>query len=56
MSRKCVANLVTILRILLSLLLLCSAVFSSAFYAIYLICGFTDMADGWIARRMHSES
>ena len=54
--RKQVANIITISRIICSIVLLCCTVFSFGFYAIYLFCGFTDMVDGTIARKTKSVS
>ena len=51
-----VANVITSLRIFTSLALLFCPVFSSIFYALYLISGLSDMADGIIARKTHSVS
>ena len=53
---KQIANIVTGCRILGSVLLLFFPAFSVAFYTIYLICGFSDMIDGTIARKTHSTS
>ena len=50
------ANIITGLRILTSLALLFCPVFSPIFYALYLISGLSDMADGIIARKTHSVS
>ena len=50
------ANVITGLRIFISLLLLFCPVFSPIFYALYLIAGLSDMADGFIARRTNSVS
>ena len=54
--KKHIANAVTGLRILGSILLMFVPVFSIPFYAVYLICGLSDMADGAIARRTNSSS
>ena len=51
---KHVANIVTGFRILASLCMLCSSLFSPMFYITYLLCGFTDMIDGTIARKTNS--
>ena len=51
---KCMANIVTGLRILGSILLLFFPAFSLAFYLLYVICGLTDMIDGTIARKTNS--
>ena len=53
---KHVANIVTGFRILGSVLLLFFPAFSVEFYIIYIICGFSDMIDGTIARRTNSTS
>ena len=49
--KKHIANIVTGIRILGSMCMLCSSVFSPLFYSTYLLCGFTDMIDGTIARK-----
>ena len=54
--KKQIANLITSCRILLSIILLFCPVFSVCFYGIYLLCGFTDMVDGTIARKTNSVS
>ena len=51
---KHIANIITTCRILGSILLLFFPVFSSEFYIIYLLCGFSDMIDGPVARKTHS--
>ncbi len=48
------ANLITGCRMLCSILLLFFPVFSPGFFAVYLLCGFSDMADGAVARRWGS--
>ena len=53
---KNVANILTSFRIVGSVLLLFFPVFSEAFYSIYLLCGFSDMIDGTIARKTNSVS
>ena len=50
------ANLLTGCRILCAVLLLAFPPLSPAFCALYLTGGLTDMLDGWIARRTHTES
>ena len=45
------ANLVTGVRIVCSVVLLFFPAFSPPFYALYIIAGFTDMIDGAIARK-----
>ncbi len=54
--RKYIANIITGCRILCSGLLLFFPAFSIEFYIIYLICGFSDMIDGTIARKTNSTS
>ncbi len=49
-------NLLTALRILLSLVLLALTPPGAAFYAVYFLCGLTDAADGWLARRLGAQS
>lgn len=53
---KHIANIVTGFRILGSVLLLLFPAFSVEFYMIYIICGFSDMIDGTIARKTNSIS
>ena len=48
---KHAANIVTGCRILGSVLLLFFPAFSAEFYVIYILCGFSDMIDGTIARK-----
>ena len=45
------ANLITTVRIICSMVLLFCPVFSPAFYALYLTAGVSDMADGAFARK-----
>ena len=54
--KKQAANILTVFRILGSMLLLFVPVFSAAFYSVYLFCGFTDMIDGTVARMTGSAS
>ena len=51
---KHIANTVTGCRIFGSILLMFFPIFSPGFYIIYLLCGFTDMIDGTIARKTNS--
>ena len=53
---KHIANVITGCRIIGSILLLFFPAFSLAFYNTYLICGFSDMIDGTIARKTNSIS
>ena len=50
------ANAITGCRILLSAILLFAPVLSPLFTAVYLLAGFTDMADGFIARKTKTAS
>ena len=50
------ANVITGIRILVSVALLFCPVFSLFFYAMYLIAGLSDMADGIVARKTNSVS
>ena len=51
-----IANFVTRLRIVFSLIMLYFPVFSPGFYACYMLAGITDMVDGSVARRFGTES
>ena len=51
-----VANCITVSRILFSLLLLVFKPSSRLFFVFYLLCGATDILDGFIARKLHTES
>ncbi len=51
---KHIANIITGCRIIGSILLLFFPAFSLAFYIIYILCGFSDMIDGTIARKTDS--
>lgn len=53
---KKLPNIITIARILLSILLLILQPFSIFFIMTYIICGITDMLDGFIARATHTTS
>ena len=50
------ANMVTCCRIICSLWMLFFPAFSGGFYALYGLCGFTDMIDGAIARKTNTVS
>jgi len=51
-----IANIITASRIVLSMVMLCTRPFSTAFYATYIMAGITDMVDGSIARKMGTAS
>lgn len=50
------ANIITSIRILCSIILLFCPTLSPAFYVIYLAAGFTDMIDGTVARKTNTVS
>ena len=54
--KKHIANIIMGLRIVLSLPLLFIPLTSAWFYVLYLLCGFTDMIDGTVARKTKSAS
>lgn len=54
--KKRTADFVTGIRIFGSILLAFAPVFSVFFYALYLICGLSDMTDGIVARKTDSSS
>ena len=54
--KKQIANIVSSFRILFSICLLFCPVFAVGFYCTYILCGFTDMVDGTIARKTNSAS
>ena len=45
------ANFITVIRIICSIILLFCPVFSPAFYVLYIIAGVSDMIDGIVARK-----
>ena len=51
-----IANIITLSRIPFSLLLLVLPPKPFPFAAVYLLCGITDVLDGFLARRLHTES
>ena len=51
-----VANSITVSRMLFSLALLVLPPRSLPFAVLYLLCGLTDVLDGFIARKLHTES
>ena len=53
---RSLANCITAIRILCSIALLFFPAFSTAFYALYITAGVSDMIDGWVARRTHTAS
>lgn len=53
---KAIPNLLSISRIIFSVILIFIKPLSIAFFAIYIICGFSDIMDGYIARNMGTQS
>lgn len=51
---KHIANIITISRIVCSILMLRCELFSPQFYFAYIYCGLTDMIDGFVARKTGS--
>ena len=51
-----IPNIVTSLRLLGALIILCLKPFSLSFFIIYFITGFTDCIDGFLARKLNSVS
>ena len=54
--KKHIANIITSSRMVLSMPLLLIPLTSAWFYALYLLCGLSDMIDGTVARRTSSAS
>lgn len=50
------ANIITTIRILCSIVLLFCPALSVAFYALYITAGVSDMVDGWVAHKTNSVS
>lgn len=53
---KNLPNIITSIRVVLSLLLLLTEPLSLRFFIIYFLCGISDVADGYIARKTKSAS
>ena len=51
-----IANIITVSRIIFSALLLVFPQHSYSFAVLYLLCGVTDAIDGFLARKLHTES
>ena len=56
MTIRLLPNFITALRIAGSFSLLFCDVTGVAFWVLYVLCGITDIADGWVARKFHAES
>lgn len=53
---KSLANYITFTRMILTCVLFFLYPFSLAFFIVYILCGLTDILDGFIARRLHIET
>jgi len=53
---KAIPNCISVSRIIFSLILIFVKPLSTVFYAIYIICGLTDIVDGFIARKTGTTS
>lgn len=53
---KYIPNIITIIRIILSFFILSVKPLSPSYISLYLICGFSDILDGFIARKTKSTS
>ena len=53
---KHLANGITIVRIILAPFLLAMRPLEAAYILIYIICGVSDILDGYVARKMHTTS
>ncbi|WP_334075025.1 CDP-alcohol phosphatidyltransferase family protein [Paenibacillus sp. A14] len=53
---KTIPNLLSMLRIVFSLFLFVLPPVDPMFWTLYVVCGVTDILDGYIARRTHSSS
>lgn len=53
---KSIPNMITIIRIILSILIPIIQPFSILFWVIYVVCGLSDILDGFIARKWRLES
>ena len=54
--KKHIANIITSCRIVCSILMLFFSGFSVQWYILYLLCGFSDVIDGAVARKTNSVS
>jgi len=53
---KSIANYISISRIFVALTLALAKPLSIAFFSLYLLCGISDVLDGYIARKTHTTS
>lgn len=56
MLRPHIANIITLTRIIGSIDLISMPAFSKEFFAIYTYCGISDALDGFVARKLKTES
>lgn len=56
MTVKQIPNFITALRIVGTIVLLFIEPFTIGFYGLYTFCGFTDILDGYVARKYHAVS
>lgn len=54
--KKHIANIVTLSRVIGAVVLFCMKTISTSFVVVYVLCGFTDLIDGPIARKTNSSS
>ena len=53
---KRLPNVISVLRVAGSIGLLFCDVVGWPFWSLYVLCGLSDILDGWLARRLHAES
>ena len=56
MNDKNLANIITVSRIIVSISIAFVIPFSSTFFLLYSYCGISDIIDGFVARKTHTES
>ena len=56
MNVKNLANIITVSRIIVSISMVFVIPFSSTFFLLYSYCGISDIIDGFVARKTHTES
>ena len=56
MNDKNLANIITVSRIIVSISIAFVIPFSSIFFLLYSYCGISDIIDGFVARKTHTES
>ena len=53
---KYLPNILSSFRMVGAVALLLCNVSSSSFWVLYIVCGISDIADGWLARKLHAET